>query len=42
MELPHRQKESLYPLVTISGDPILYRNSIIYFKTGPVKITIKK
>jgi len=36
--LPHRQKKNLYPLVTISGDPILYKNGIIHFKTGPVKI----
>ena len=41
MGLPHRQKENLYPLITISGDLILYGNGIIYFKTGPVKIEIK-
>ena len=39
--LPHRQKENPYLLVTISGDLILYRNGIIHFKTGPVKIEIK-
>jgi len=42
MGLPYRQKENPYPLVIISGDPILYGNSMIYFKTGPVKIEIKK
>ena len=42
IELPYRQKENLYPLVMISGDPISYRNGIIHFKTGPVKIEIKK
>jgi len=42
MELPHRQKKNPYPLVTISGDPILYRNGIIHFKTGLVKIEIKR
>ena len=41
MGLPYRQKENLYPLVTILGDLILYRNGIIYLKTGPVKIEIK-
>ena len=41
MELPHRQKENSYLLVTISGDPILYKNSIIHFETGPVVIEIK-
>ena len=41
MGLPHRQKKNLYPLVTISGDPILYKNGIIYLKTGIIKIEIK-
>jgi len=41
MELLYRQKENLYPLVTISGDLILYRNGIIHLKTGPVEIEIK-
>jgi len=40
--LPYRQKENPYPLITISGDPILYRNGIIHLKTGPVKIEIEK
>jgi len=42
IKLFYRQKESLYPLVIISGDPILYRNGIIYLKTGPVEIEIKR
>jgi len=41
MGLPYRQKENLYPLVIISGDPILYGNGIIHFKTGLVKLKIK-
>jgi len=41
MGLPHRQKKDLYPLITISGNPILYGNSIIHLKTKPVKITVK-
>ena len=41
LELPHRQKENLYPLVTISGDPIIYRDKIIYFKTGPIELKLK-
>jgi len=41
MGLPHRQKENPYPLVTISGDPILYGNGMIHFKTGLVEIEIK-
>jgi len=42
IKLPHRQKENPYPLVTISGDPILYKNNIIHFKTGLVKIEIER
>src|SRR6266576_817270 len=42
MGLLYRDKENLYLLVTISGDPILYRDSIIQIKTGPVKVEIKK
>ena len=40
--LPYRDKENLYPLVTILGDPILYKDSIIEIEMGPVKIKIKK
>ena len=39
--LSYRQKRDLYPLVTISGDPILYRDGIIYFKTGLMELEIK-
>jgi len=42
MELPHRQKKNLYPLVTISGDLILYGNGMIHFETGLVEIEIKE
>ena len=42
MELSYKQKKNPYLLVTISGDPILYKNSIIHFETGPVKITVEK
>ena len=42
MGLPYRQKENLYLLVMISGDLILYGNSIIHFKTGPVQLQVKK
>ena len=39
--LSYRQKRDLYPLVTISGDLILYRDGMIYFKTGLVELEIK-
>jgi len=42
MELPYRQKKKPYPLITISGDLILYGNGIIHFKTGPVEIENKR
>ena len=41
MGLPHRQKENLYPLVTISRDPIIYRDGIIYFEIGLVELELK-
>ena len=41
IKLPYRQKKNPYLLVMISGNPILYKNGIIYFKTGPVKLEIK-
>ena len=39
--LPHRQKKNPYPLVTISGDLIIYRDGIIHFKTGLVRLELK-
>jgi len=42
MGLPYRQKENPYPLVMISGDPILYGNGMIYLKTGLVEIEIEE
>ncbi len=39
--LSYRQKRDPYPLVTISGDLILYRNRMIYFETGLVELEIK-
>ena len=42
MGLPYRQKENPYPLVMISGDPILYGNGMIYLKTGLVEIEIER
>jgi hypothetical protein len=31
--LPHRQKLKPYTLVTISGDPVLYRDRVINIET---------
>ena len=42
MGLPYRDKENLYLLITILGDPILYRDSIIWIETGSVKVEIKR
>jgi len=36
IELLHRQKEHLYPLITILGDLIAYRGGIINLKTGSI------
>jgi hypothetical protein len=40
--LPHKQKLELYTLVTISGDPVPYRDRIINLETGPVQVSIKR
>ena len=32
----YREKEHLYPLITILGEPVLYRDSIINLKTRPI------
>ena len=39
--IPYRQKEYLYPLVTILGDLIFYRNGVIYIETKLVELKIK-
>jgi len=36
MGLLYRQKEHLYLLITILGDPIAYKGGVINLKTGPV------
>jgi len=41
MGLLYRDKENLYPLVTILGDLILYRDGIIWMETGLVEVEIK-
>ena len=37
----YREKERSYLLVTILGDLILYRNSIIRIEIGPVRIELE-
>jgi len=39
--LTYRLKKDLYPLVTISGDLILYRDRMIYFEIKLVELEIK-
>ena len=36
LRIPHKKKNKLYSLVTISGEPVLYKDSIINLKTGPI------
>ena len=38
----YKQKEYLYPLVIILGDLIFYKNEVIYIKTEPVDLRIKR
>jgi len=39
--LTYRQKRDLYLLVIILGDPILYKDKIIYFEIGLMELEIK-
>ena len=38
LKILYKLKETLYLLVTILGDPISYKNKIIYIKTKPVEL----
>jgi hypothetical protein len=40
--LLYKQKLKPYTLVTILGDPVLYKSRIINLKIGPVKVSIKR
>ena len=39
--LSYRQKRDLYLLVTISGDPILYKDGIIYLEIKSMEVEVK-
>ena len=41
MGILYKEKKYLYPLVTILGEPITYRNGIINLETGPIQVNIK-
>ena len=41
LEISYKLKENLYPLVTILGDPISYKNGVICIETKPLKLKIK-
>ena len=41
LELPYREKERPYPLVTILGDLMSYRDSIIWLEIVLVEIEVK-
>ena len=41
LEILYRLKKNLYLLVIISGDPIFYKNGVIYIKTKLLKLRIK-
>jgi hypothetical protein len=40
--LLYKQKLEPYTLITILGDPVLYKDRIINLKTGPVQVNIKR
>ena len=39
--IPYQQKKDPYPLVTISGDPISYKNKVIHLKTEPIQLQVE-
>ena len=41
LEILYWQKKDLYPLVIILGDPISYKNRVIYLETEPIQLQIK-
>ena len=36
LKILYKEKKYLYPLITILGEPVLYKNSIINLKTEPI------
>ena len=41
LRIPYKEKKKPYLLVIISGEPVLYKNSIINLKTEPIQVNIK-
>ena len=41
LEIPYWQKKDLYPLVIILGDPIFYKNGVIYLEMELIQLQIK-
>ena len=39
--IPYQQKKDLYPLVTILGDLIFYKNGVIYLEIEPIQLQVK-
>jgi hypothetical protein len=39
--MPYRQKLEPYTLVTILGDPVLYKDGIINLETGLVEVSVE-
>ena len=41
LKILYRQKENLYLLVIILGNPIFYKNGVIHIKIKPLELKIK-
>ena len=41
LRIPYKLKENLYPLITILGNPIFYKNGVICIKTELLELKIK-
>ena len=39
--IPCKLKKNLYLLITILGDPIFYKNGVIYIEIEPLELKIK-
>ena len=42
MGILYKEKEHLYLLITILGEPVPYKDNIINLKTGPIQVNIKR
>ena len=42
LKILYWQKKDLYPLIIILGDPISYKNRVIYLEIKPIQLQVKE